>query len=478
MAIGQQVLFRGRGRNTGMLNKHCILIVVLAALGASDRCIQGAGREDDDRFDSPPSSGRVRTQNKPRPPAVKRRNILLIGSDAGWDFRYLRNHLIRLDKRFSVSVWQQNASAELNQKASTGPKLNRLPNSLMALIGTKDASRPGYDLVILHDPKPVADGFDVEFVKLLQKYVRVHGRGLCYIAGNKYTEIMLNKGDPIMVPLAGMLPVMIAPNTAEGMKRIRNEKVPPKAWPLRVTRQGLDHRITDWGMSGGKTPRECWQAMPSLFWTHPVAQIKPAARVLLESTDPTKLTIDKKPGPGLAVHCYGTGRVAYLGTNATWRWRAVQDGYFYRRFWNNMVEYLADTSARNMVIATGGACFSTDEKITIEVEVYDPDNDYRPLQAMRFAMLLDPVEAGRTTVELILTPVPDRAGCFKVIIDAPPVGKYDLMPKPMPGRRNDPTQRVVKRIITIAPRAKSQANVTREAGEGHVGYVGHVENAG
>jgi len=382
----------------------------------------------------------------------KRTHILLVSGDAGWEFQFLRNYLLRTPDMFRLSVWQQNADKEINQVASTGMKLARLPETLAKLMGTGDPTHPGYDLVILYDPKPGVEGFDAEFVKNLRTYVRVHGKGLCFIAGNKYTDNLL-RDDEIMGPLAKMLPVKISADTIDAIRHIESQR--PEPWPVRVTAYGLDHQLTRLGTSG-KTSEQLWQLMPGVFWTHPVAKAKLSARVLLENTNPSRRTVDNEPEPIMATHSYGSGRVVYLGMDATWRWRSVEDGFFHRRFWGNMVEYLATSSARNLVITTGGTKFSADKRIKVEVDAYDPSNDYKPLEAKKFVMLLDPVETGRTTRQLTLKPVEGRPGHFEVTIDAPAVGKYDLVPKQMPGGESNQSERVVKRIIVEAPRAEHE----------------------
>jgi len=382
----------------------------------------------------------------------KRTHILLVSGDAGWEFQFLRNYLLRTPDMFRLSVWQQNADKEVNQVASTGMKLPALPDTLGKLMGTNDEKNPGYDLVILYDPKPGVEGFDENFVKILQTYVQIHGKGLCFIAGNKHTDNLLRKDD-IMGPLAKMLPVNISADTVDAVRRIESQR--PEPWPVRVTPYGRDHQLTRLGTSG-QTSEQLWQVMPGLFWTHPVAKAKLSARVLLENTNPARRTVDNSPEPVMATHPYGSGRVVYLGMDATWRWRSVEDGFFHRRFWGNVVEYLATSSARNMVISAGGTKFSPDKRIPIEVEAYDPANDYAPLKAKEFVMLLDPVETGRATQEVTLTPVPNKPGHFALTIDAPPTGAYDLIPKRMPGGENSQGERPVKRIVVEAPQAEHE----------------------
>ena len=386
----------------------------------------------------------------------KRVHVLLVSGDAGWEFQYLRNYLLRTPGMYKLSVWQQNADQQINQAASTGMKLERLPDSLGKLIGTGgDKPQPGYDLVILYDPKPGVEGFDEKFVKNLKAYVEVHGKGLCYIAGNKYTDHMLGK-DEMARQMLKMLPVRISANTFSAVVRIENQRSEP--WQVRLTRDGLRHQLARMGNSPEEI-RGAWDVLPGMFWTHPVAKAKPAARVLLENTNPSRRTVGNEPEPVVATHSYGKGRVVYVGMDATWRWRCVDDAFYYRRFWGNMVEYLAISSARSMVISTGGSRFGTDKRITVEVDAYDPENDYKPLVAEKFVLRMDRVDGeGAPLEDIELKPTPGREGHFQATIDAPSPGTYDLMPAKTLAAddRADEHARAIKRITVHPPQAEHE----------------------
>jgi hypothetical protein len=104
-----------------------------------------------------------------------------------------------------------------------------------------------------------------------------------------------------------------------------------------------------------------------------------------------------------------------------------------------------------MVITTGGSRFTADKRITVDVEAYDPKNDYKPLAAETFVLLLDPADGKGQTRELVLEPVHGKPGHYQTTIDAPPIGTYDLMPKtPLGNGTADENERVIKRI-TVEP---------------------------
>jgi len=255
--------------------------------------------------------------------------VLFISAEADWESRYVKNFLLRQPELYRLSVWQQNADAEVNQAASTGMKLDRLPRTLEELIGSPGGKpHPGYDIVILHDPLPSKEGFDSTFAELLKTFVERHGGGLCYIAGTKYTDPVL-RGGPSMKPLADLLPVVVAANTVDAVQRIHQQQ--PEPWPVELTSYGLEHPVTRLADSTENSAK-VWQILPGVFWSHPVATVKPAARVLAVSTDPSRRTDKNEPEPLLAVQPVGRGLVAYLGMEESWRWRFVDDGLQHQRF--------------------------------------------------------------------------------------------------------------------------------------------------
>ncbi len=319
--------------------------------------------------------------------------ILLVSSDAGWEFRYLRNYFLRQPDLYRVSVWQQNADLEVNQAASNGMKLTRLPRKLKELIdsgavdatvdttkivkGKADTIPPGYDVVMLYDPEPKTGGFDKHFMELLYDYVTIHRGGLCYISSNSNTEDIFK--DKASKPLIDLLPVTVARNPNLEMLEGR-----VRAWPIHLTSYGLDHPVTKLEPTS-RDNRELWSLLPGPYRTQLIGRVKPSARVLLENTNPSRKTQSKSLAePLLAVHSAGSGRVAYVGFDETWRWRFVEDGYYYRKFWANIVRYLAPLHARQISIATGGDRFGIGDEIKIEVEAFD--SEFKPMTAKTFLL--------------------------------------------------------------------------------------------
>ncbi|MFP4052928.1 MAG: hypothetical protein ACLFV7_03590 [Phycisphaerae bacterium] len=378
--------------------------------------------------------------------------ILLVSGYAGWEFQYLRNYLLRSPQLYRVSVWQQNADAEINQSSSAlEMRLDKLPSSLKELMGSTDPEEqdkyPGYDIVILNDPRPEAEGFDPNFVGMLKTFVADHNGGLCYIAGGKWADKVL--GDVSFKPLADLLPVYVGKSISEWKERIHGKK--PEDWPLKITDYGWEHPVMRLGASVEES-RDLWDVMPGIYWSKSVFDIKPAERVLAENSDPTHRTSTNEPEPVVAVQPVGGGRVLYLGFQATWRWRYLNEAEYYRQFWGNVVRYLATLKARHIVITTGGDRFSAGERMTVEVEAHD--ENYNKLVTEDGTFTVDMVDTRSGEVrKLTLQAVENQPGQYKAEVLVDKTGTYELT-----AMRDDPqaAEKVAgKRINVELPRAEA-----------------------
>jgi hypothetical protein len=373
-------------------------------------------------------------------------NVLLIAGDGGWEYQFLRNFLMSQPKVYRTSIWQQSLSEGVNQMSSSPEmRLTKLPRELDSLMGVKgDAAKPGYDVVILYDPKPTAEGFDPAFCSdLLQKFVE-RGRGLCYIAGNKYTEgtLLANKD---FSPLGELLPVILSQAGLDFHERIGRT---PEPWQVQLAQYGKDHQVTR--LSSGADADGAWRALPGIYWTHPVARVKPAGHILAVNSNPTRRTSKNDPEPILVTQQYGKGRVLYMGSDDTWRWRAVRDGYYYRRFWSNVVSHLATARTGRVTITAGGDRFCAGDKIVIEVEAYD--EKHQPLRDKTFVVeMIDSRTQAAKQIELAA--VPDRPGRYKAEYRAVEVGSFELTA--LRDRELPADQVVTKRIEIELPQAEA-----------------------
>ncbi len=380
--------------------------------------------------------------------------VLLVSGDAGWEFQYLRNFLLQQPDLYRTSIWQQNADKDINQASSNGMKLAQLPQSLEELIGVPgDENKPGYNVIILYDPSPSAGGgFDQHFVKdLLKPFVQEHNGGLCLIAGNKYAEttLLTSEGAKEFADFAEMLPVSLAPNAINEITRLSEGR--PEAYPLRLTSYGMDHPVMR--MAGtAEESQNVWTNLPGLFWAHPVYKSKPGARTLAVSSNPLRRMSGKnEPLPLVAAQPYGKGNVLYVGFDDTWRWRYVKDGQYHRRFWANVVRYLATLQARRVIITTGGNNFSVGEPITVEVEAYD--EKFQPRKEKSYEVQMIDASTNLLDRKIVANAVGDeKPGHFKANFTVDRKGSFKLLPAPGDGDANEST--IVKQIEIDLPQAE------------------------
>ncbi|MBT3200231.1 MAG: VWA domain-containing protein [Phycisphaerales bacterium] len=405
-----------------------------------------------------PIIGEDKISDNNSPPSLvtvseNRIRILIISGDAGWEFQYLRNFLVRQRDMYRISVWQQNADPDVNQAASSGMKLTKLPRTRAELMGVRgDKTKPGYDVVILYDPQHTQNGFDGEFVKLLAEFVKTRNGGLCYIAGNKHTDdTMMGKGK-MKVLADELLPVVLAPNTINIAIRIRQDS--PVAWPVKLSSYGVEHPITRLGGSDDDT-KKIWQVLPGQYWSHPVYKIKPGARPLAVSSNPMRKMANGDDLPLIVAGTVGSGRSVYIGMEGTWRWRYVHDGYYHRRFWARTIRYLASMRTRLVEISTGGNRFSAGEKITIEVKACD--KEYKPITDKEFVVEMRNIVTGES--ELITLPAVDATkketqGQYKRTIVAARTGSFEITAPPQTRYLRDDIKS--KKIVIELPQAEAR----------------------
>jgi len=192
-----------------------------------------------------------------------------------------------------------------------------------------------------------------------------------------------------------------------------------------------------------------WRALPGVYWFHPVARLKPLASSLAISTDPMNRTADGsgQPAPLIAVQYYGKGRSLFIGFDESWRWRFIADGTYHRRFWANVVDFLAAgrLESKRVIITAGGDRFAVGETLQLRVEAYA--RDYKPLQQESFVVeMIDRSTQQVRKITLQRDPAEKALGHYAADVPLTAVGEFELT-----ALRDDPTYKddVAGKTITV-----------------------------
>ena len=255
--------------------------------------------------------------------------VLLVASRPTRDFLFLKT-LLERDRRVRLSVWLQ--SSEPGAIRDGSPPLATLPSDAAELLA--------YNVLLLIDPDPADLG--PAWCELAQRLVGELGGGLLLQAGPLHTQRLLT--DTQFERLVTLLPITPDANASvqqatrgaywTTVARLEaNSAMHPH--PLLITTANPDIAP---GPDDPKEPATAegvqarWAALPGPRWSLPVKHAKPLASVLLQTGTPAQ--------PLLVVQPVGAGRVAWLGFNETWRWRAADEPQF-NAFWLRTLHWLA-----------------------------------------------------------------------------------------------------------------------------------------
>lgn len=210
-----------------------------------------------------------------------------------------------------------------------------------------------YSAVILSDIE--AAEFTADQLALLHDFVTVRGGGLLMLGGTN----AFNLGGYADTPISAILPVELGPEDAL-------PTFDDRPFAFTVTAAGLDHEILRQGRSRAETEAQ-WKLMPPLKGLNVLLRAKPGATVLGVRSTPAPESVV------LAVQDAGAGRVAAFASANSWRWkmlRAVDDDSF-RRFWSQMIRWLAVGNRQLLSIAVDRPVVGVHQTVGITAHVLD-----------------------------------------------------------------------------------------------------------
>jgi hypothetical protein len=274
-----------------------------------------------------PLAGDIRPDNDSRTITIQvvddKASVLLIDGTPRWEFRYLRNALVR-DPRVSVDsvVFEQPpspSSAEASYKT-------QLPLKLDSTSGAADPLG-AFDVIIVGDVS--ADHLSVESWARLDTYVGERGGTLVVAPGARSLSVVTSSDAARkLLPLIDPTPVLsselardpVRPTLPAGVSIAPPRTLVVDAWPMLQLDADAERNQT------------IWSALPKLPWVA-VGKLKPAATLLATvSGNEAQLGV-------MAAMPYGLGKVLWIGTDGTWRWRHRVGDTYHHRFWGQVVRW-------------------------------------------------------------------------------------------------------------------------------------------
>ncbi len=258
--------------------------------------------------------------------------VLAIDGEARWEFQYLRNALMR-DPRveFEGIVFRQ----------PKGPGGTVYPTALPPRpdpSGDPDAPRPpdplgAFDLIVLGDVGP--DDLDADAWARLDRYVAERGGTLVVSVGPKHwpsvPAAIETLGDLLPVRNVRLVPVdRPAPGTSRpalpaGVAIVPTASAISGPWPM-----------LQFADEPARVPAT-WAELPPLPWVL-AGTPKPSATVLATAggTEAGEAGDDQAT---IAALPYGLGKVLWVGTDGTWRWRYRVGDLYHHRFWGQVAQW-------------------------------------------------------------------------------------------------------------------------------------------
>ena len=275
-----------------------------------------------------------------------------------------------------------------------------------------------FKAIILSDIE--ASFFTPEQMQLMADFVRVRGGGLLMLGGVNSFNLGGYKGTPV----ADILPVSLEPGKVA-------TAFDDSEFSFQVTKDGAEHEILKLTASPSENASQ-WALMPQLKGFNPLYGAKPAARVLAVHAGgtpapqpPKNETEWKGKAILLAVQDVGSGRTSAFSPANSWRWKMLgkSDDDSFRRFWAQMIRWLAVGSKEFLSVSTDVTVCALRQPVTITAQVLD--KAHKPFnEAAVLAHVKDPFG---NVEELNLPWVLSEDGVYQAVCRPAEKGEYSVV---------------------------------------------------
>ena len=317
-----------------------------------------------------------------------RTNVLLIDQHPRWEFRYLRNLFYGRDQSIhlqSVLLKPDRISGHTPPKVVASASRPFGDANATHLPESEDEWRK-FDVIIIGDIGP--DSLSNEQWNILSSCVKERAALLVLVAG---PESMPHAFD------SDVAKELIPVNYESSRRTFYGSD---ETFRFALTNTGRNHPITA-QVEGQMNNEKLWKEFPVIRWRHPVKGLQPGAEVLLYAEDAnkkrTKVTsaesleaalsevakrrVREAENALLVTRQTGSGKVAMLLADRTWRLRDGVGDIYHHRFWGQLVRWGAGPNLRagteTIRLGTDQLTYTGDDRVRIMTRLRD--NNLNPI---------------------------------------------------------------------------------------------------
>ncbi|MCO6456140.1 MAG: hypothetical protein J5I93_12645 [Pirellulaceae bacterium] len=358
--------------------------------------------------------------------------VLYVQEYPSFEFRFLKNLLGRGLKRagaggeksIELTTVLQEADLEYAEQDEHAQRV--FPVSREELFQ--------YDVLIFGDVNPAFLTRSV--MENIAAFVTERGGGIVFLAGPRHTPLAYRN-----TPLETLLPVLLSTASQPPAGALLTAAIRPQLTPLGLSspQMQVDDTVDK--------SLQAWQSFPGIYWMLDAADLRPAARVLVEH--PMRTGNSGQNLPLVSLQFVGAGKVVFHATDESYRWARTPAGdQFYNRYWVQTLRYLS----RSKLLGTDRGAEMTSDRDTyrrgepVRLRVRFLDERLAPPQddgvavvveqelGRRRQLVLRRDDAGRSVFEGTLSDLPEgryRAWLATPTVEGqPPSRRFEIVAPP------------------------------------------------
>jgi uncharacterized membrane protein len=371
-------------------------------------------------------------------------NLLYVEGYPRWDYRYLKNEMIR-DKTIDSSFLLTSADPDFRQEG-TRP-ITRFPESINEMMD--------YDVVLFGDVDPRQ--FSDTQLQLVREFVSEKGGGFGMIAGPRFSPQAF-RGTPI----EAILPVDISHVASDDERGTITDGFRPVLTP-----QGEESSIFRFFADRSRNLRYMQEQMPPLFWYCRGVSVKPGVGEAY-AQHPTEMDWTSHPAPLLVLGRFGAGRTLFSAIDDSWRWRLYTGESVFDTYWVQQIRYLArgrKLGQRRLMLVASKPAYQLGDSVRVTLRVLDPQLLAQLPEQIR-TELRD--SAGHLVREEMLQRDAAETDLYSLAFTADRLGAFSLHLPPITGEATDlqaPIRVDVPQLELADPRI-DRVSLTQLAGLG------------